>query len=500
MKKTIILFIALVLIFSTFSFSVSAEEVNFSVKISDVSKSIIQIKGKLPTETKIENRLVTVLVSDRMIDTDKFNSQTTLALDYAIVGSDGNYSTSFAFNKPSGKYRFYVLCDKYAECMEFDFISLSDLAQFVKSINDGSCEKEEIIPGIKERNNGFALDFNRFNSEFRLKLLEYRLYTSKSKLTGTTDTEWLVSFSALVDYAESEAAFLERLNGIGNYGEVYKLLYDNVEFTGIDFNSYNKLSDSKKINVAKSFLYVDFTDSEAVKQFFDEKVEEQKGQTETSGGSVGGGLGGGGGTTGGLLMNVTDTPAKDAVEIIGTKQGFSDMAEYVWAEEAVNALAEEGIITGVGNKKFNPEGTVTREQIAKMIVSALNELDNDATAEYADIDPSGWAYKFIASAKKTGLMNGFSDTEFAPLSAVTREDLAVILYRATVREGKKYEVKKSDFKDYTQISDYAVDAVEYMAGAGIINGFEDGSFNPKAPATRAQAAVLIYNALIGGNK
>ena len=506
MKKTIILFIVLTLLISTFSFCGSAEEINFSVKIFDVSKSIVQIKGKLPGETKIENRLITVIAPDENIniaDSDKFNSQTTLALDYAIADVDGNYSTSFVFNRPSGKYWFYVLCDEYAERQEFDFISLSDLAQFVKSINDGSCKKDEIISGIKERNNGFALDFNRFSTQFRLNLLEYRLYTNRNKLTGTTASEWLVSFGFLIDYAEREAAFLERLNNVGNYGEVYKILCDNVEFTGIDFSSYNMLDESEKISVEKTFLYIKFNNSEEVKKHFDEKVKEQINLPETDNGNSSGGGGGGGlggGTTGGLPMNVTDTPAKDAVEIIGVKQGFADMTDYKWAEEAVNALAEYGIISGVGSNKFNPEGTVTREQIAKMIVSALNELDNDAIAEYTDVDPSGWAYKFIASAKKTGLMNGFSDTHFAPLSAVTREDLALILYRATVREGKKYEVKKSDFTDYEQISDYAVDAVEYMAGAKIINGFEDGSFNPKAHATRAQAAVLIYNALIGGDK
>ena len=100
MKKTIILFIVLTLLISTFSFCGSAEEINFSVKILDVSKSIVQIKGKLPGETKIENRLITVIATDENIDiadSDKFNSQTTLALDYAIADADGNYSTSFVF-------------------------------------------------------------------------------------------------------------------------------------------------------------------------------------------------------------------------------------------------------------------------------------------------------------------------------------------------------------------------------------------------------------------
>ena len=84
------------------------------------------------------------------------------------------------------------------------------------------------------------------------------------------------------------------------------------------------------------------------------------------------------------------------------------------------------------------------------------------------------------------------------ITSVTREDLAVILYRATLKKDKKYEARKTDFTDKAEIADYAKEAVEFMAGAGIINGFEDGSFNPKAPATRAQAAVLIYNALRKG--
>ena len=506
MKKTIILFIVFALIFSTFSFSVSAEESNFSVKISDVSKSIIQIKGKLPVETKIENRMITVLASDTMIDTAEtgnFNSETTLALDYDIADADGSYSASFTFNRPSGKYWFYVLCDEYIECVDFDFISLSDLAQFVKSISDGSCGKEEIIPGIKERNNGFSLDFMRFNTEFRLDLLEYRLYTSKSKLTGTTDSEWLVSFSTLVDYAEREAAFLERLNGIGNYGEVYKILRDNAEFTDIDFSRYYKLSEAKQTSVAKAFLYVDFSNSEAVKLFFDQKVEEQQKLPGTNdGGGLGGGLGGGGGAGGGGNNN-SPVPVIPSVTEHSTSAGrvfleensdviFSDLAHVSWAEEAITNLCSMGIVNGINENEFAPDELVTREQFAKLLVLACDAFEEDAETDFSDAEKTEWYYRYIASAEKAGLTKGIGNNMFGVGNRITREDMSVMIYNAFRLTGKSLTVNKSEFADADSISDYARESVEALAGNGIINGVGNNRFAPKEYATRAQAAVLVY--------
>ena len=124
-----------------------------------------------------------------------------------------------------------------------------------------------------------------------------------------------------------------------------------------------------------------------------------------------------------------------------------------------------------------------------------SKYNGDAKNDFADVSSDNWSATYIASAKANGLIKGVSENEFAPLSAVTREDIAVILYRATLLAGKTYETKKENFTDFDDVSDYAKEAVAYMAGTGIINGFEDGSFNPKAPATRAQAAKLIYEAL-----
>lgn len=504
---------------ATFSFSGSQniEEITTDVICDNLSKTDIKVTSMLQTD--FDNNIIKVNGTVEKDTTDRdvylmFVKDDIFSKDWTNLSeTDGNFEKiSVKANTNDFEYSFKFKDDStdYAKMSLYKLtwtesgLEYENIATYHYAKNDAvntfveTTKTTKVSPSeVEKYTQSLGIDFKFADNDNKKNVVAETIYDERAKITDRS------SLTSIIETARARILLLSDIkNKTSNAANVNSIIKKYEADAVLDTTAYNSLTEAQKIIVCNKFINADYEETgfSSFKKAFNNAVTEAKKPAPPSGGGGGGGGSIGAGATGGLPMNVTDTPAKDAVEIIGTKQGFVDMSEYAWAEKAVNALADRGVITGVGDKKFNPDGTVTREQIAKMIVSALNELDNEATVEYKDVDTSGWAYKFIASAKKSGLMKGFSETEFAPLSAVTREDLCVILYRATLKKNKQYKIRKTDFTDKTEIADYAKDAVEFMSGAGIINGFEDGSFNPKAPATRAQAAVLIYNALIGGNK
>ncbi len=177
--------------------------------------------------------------------------------------------------------------------------------------------------------------------------------------------------------------------------------------------------------------------------------------------------------------------------VVAPKEKFSDLAGYDWAKTAINALAEKNIINGVGADKFNPAGTLTREQAAKIICLAVGiEPANEGSA-FADVSSDAWYNPYIVALNKKGIINGVSETSFGVGKNVTREDFAVMICRALEFSA----TKEGSFTDKAAISSYAIDAVNALYERGIVGGYEDGSFKPKANITRAEGAKIIYGIL-----
>ena len=182
------------------------------------------------------------------------------------------------------------------------------------------------------------------------------------------------------------------------------------------------------------------------------------------------------------------------IEVDG-ESGFTDIAHVSWASEAIYGLCDSGVINGVGDRRFAPDDSVTREQLAKMIVGASKTEIKSGDTPFGDIDNSEWYADFVKTAYDSDITKGISDTEFGVGESVTREDLAVMAYRAAQKVGKLSDVTGDDngFKDGESISDYAKEAVAALKSSGIINGDENGNFNPSNSCTRAEAAKIIYN-------
>lgn len=188
-----------------------------------------------------------------------------------------------------------------------------------------------------------------------------------------------------------------------------------------------------------------------------------------------------------------DAPSTDVVvDPSGVATGFADVAELTpWAAADINALAAAGIVNGVSATEFNPTANVTREQFVKMIVGALGLDIIDTTVTFNDVDAKAYYAPYVATAVQNGIVKGVSDEWFGVGENITREDMATIIYRALGLTGTNLPA----FADAADIAGYAQPAVAELATLGVITGYEDGTFAPKANATRAEAAVVINRVL-----
>lgn len=179
---------------------------------------------------------------------------------------------------------------------------------------------------------------------------------------------------------------------------------------------------------------------------------------------------------------------------------FDDLADVSWAKEAILTLHAKGIISGYGNNQFAPKNNIKREEFVKLVVGAFYADQAAAEVTFSDVDANAWYYDSIGIAVGKGIISGIDEMNFGTGMNIKRQDMAVILYRvADGKLSRKNE--ENTFADDAMISDYAKEAVYALRDAGIINGVSDTEFAPLKYATRAETAVMLYKfmkALNGG--
>lgn len=176
---------------------------------------------------------------------------------------------------------------------------------------------------------------------------------------------------------------------------------------------------------------------------------------------------------------------------------FTDVPEGAWYHDYVYDLVYRGVVNGMTATTYEPEGKLTRAQFVKLLACSLEEAETLKTYEgqHPFTDSEGhWAETYIAWAKDKGIVEGVSATEFDPEAPITREQMATIFGRYALKQGielPKDAAPAESFPDADKISEYAREFVELMRIAGILNGYEDGTFRPQNTATRAEAAKLF---------
>lgn len=194
--------------------------------------------------------------------------------------------------------------------------------------------------------------------------------------------------------------------------------------------------------------------------------------------------GGGGFSTG---ATATPAPATPAPTVEPGTQVFDDVPTTHWAYSYIMDLYNAGVVNGTSATTFEPESNVTRAEFTAMAVRVFGLKATAITTQFTDVAADAWYAEVISAALEAGIVTGVTETEFDPEAQVTREQMAAIIGR--------YLGTTSDaaltYTDADSIEEYAKPYVAGLSASELLNGYTDGSFQPKANATRAEAATLI---------
>lgn len=266
------------------------------------------------------------------------------------------------------------------------------------------------------------------------------------------------------------------------------LLEKYKDIFNIDYSDYNKLSSYRQLQVLQKLAEKRYTSAEQFKKSFVEAVEDVKASEASGSGSSGSGSSGSSIRINSAAVNVNNITE----EPVRTQKVFSDLSGYEWAEDSIISLYNKGIINGQGDGRFCPGDNVKREEFVKILVEALEVEEDGASGVFSDVDETMWYAPYVNKAYAAGWINGISRDKFGVGDNITRQDMAVILYRiAKLNKVELPQNKSIVFADEYMISDYAKEAVSTLAGAGIINGNPDGSFSAQNNATRAETIMLV---------
>ena len=172
---------------------------------------------------------------------------------------------------------------------------------------------------------------------------------------------------------------------------------------------------------------------------------------------------------------------------------FTDVAADRWSYAYIKKMYDAGAVSGTSATTFSPDANVTRAQFVTMLAGlAKADVSKYPATPFRDVPESAWNAPYVNWALANGIVSGTSATTFSPDAVITRQDLAVMLYRYTQRYSIALQQQTvAPFTDEGSIADYALPAVQALHRAGAISGMPDGSFRPYSNATREQACTML---------
>lgn len=183
------------------------------------------------------------------------------------------------------------------------------------------------------------------------------------------------------------------------------------------------------------------------------------------------------------VIPISSTYASSFVDIEGS-----------YAKDAIIELQAKGVINGMDDTHFEPSGTLNRSQFAAIIVRSLGLEAKATSSTFTDV--SDWSIPYVAAAYNAGIIEGVGNGKFEPNASITREAAATILVRALKTKGTLVEDATLLFTDANQVSDWAKPFIATAQKYKLINGFPDGSFKPKDTSNREMAAMMGKNLLV----
>lgn len=330
------------------------------------------------------------------------------------------------------------------------------------------------------------------NSEFK--------GTKYSEITDAAQKAWINSYMAKTEYT-SYKAFEDRYRDANAFYLVNNARYSGIkEVISANDDAFGLLSN----DLYKKYLVLNETYQRSVDEkvvlaldsapvytaaeltaLYEEKIKIVLDSLDSR--PSGGGGGGGGSSGGGVSITVPST-----VEVKKEEETFSDLDGYDWAKDAIVALKKEGMVSGYPDGSFMPQKSVTREEFVKMLITALGIGEFEENGTFSDVDQSAWYAPYVNTAVSYGIVSGVDENHFGVGCEISRQQMAVMVYRASEKIDLSASREYCEFDDEQMIADYARDAVRTLYCAGKINGVGNNLFAPEKSLTRAEAAKIIY--------
>ena len=175
---------------------------------------------------------------------------------------------------------------------------------------------------------------------------------------------------------------------------------------------------------------------------------------------------------------------------------FTDIADNAWYADAVRYVYKHGLMAGTSATTFAPDVTTSRSMIATILWRMAGSPVVNYAMTYTDVAQGQWYSEAVRWATSEGIVGGYGNGLFGTNDPITREQFAAMLYRFAQEQGYEVSIGENtnilSYTDVADLSEYAISAMQWAVGAGIINGTGDGStLSPQGQATRAQAAVML---------
>lgn len=307
------------------------------------------------------------------------------------------------------------------------------------------------------------------------------LITSLQKLIPVTEQQGGQIEISLTPIAEAEATkMIEKLNGanhatIAKSGELFEL---RLAIRGNN-GAVHVLSRFEK-PLLLSFKLSDNVNRNLVGIYF----ISTDGEIEYSGGTI----------VGDRIE--TEVHHFSKYGVLEYKKVFEDVKPGFWAEDVISKMAAKHIVKGVNETLFAPNKSVTRAEFAALIARALG-LKGSEHSPFKDVSSDAWYASHVAAAYEAKIIFGKTKTSFDPNTTITREEMAVMLVRAYdyLNETQNTEDRLITFNDSRNVSVWALQSVGKAQYLGLVKGRGNNMFDPKASLTRAEATQVIANLL-----
>ena len=432
-------------------------------------------------------------------------------INQVTADEKGKFSAELGFEQ-SGNYSVYAMSEAAfakAPAIEIDsYTSYDDYLDVWEAIN--SENKTKIASVLTKAVEIFDFDEINYSIEHITDLIsaDIKEYGDFGSYSEDNISEF---YDFLKESSMRHFKVSELLSDIAD-AENYTLLTDilgneeNATYLQIDKHLSKYRDNKKKIN--KALVGRKFDSLEDFVEAFEDALDDALDKDDKdSGGGVSVSKGNSGSSTVYTGTTVTTPPQSEPMQtpsdsaasdnlILQEENYFTDSSTVPWAQKEIEFLYRMGVISGRGERTYAPNDNVLREEFVKLIVETVEADTKNAKSDFEDVSKDFWCYPYVSAAYSNKIVNGISDKKFGVGTDITRQDICVMIARTLELMGftAKSE-KEASFGDMALVSDYAKNAVAYLGEIGIITGTPDGKFNPKANATRAETALIIFRTM-----